>query len=238
MSVWNFHLINDLSTNNKARLTRQPSSQERSKKGTKPKTHPIDIQILSVWIRKRVLDRHRVESPVGETSLSEKDLLEKICTRVPIVRVRHAVDGGVKRAVVAPLGAVYPHRRPVEGYRSGGPECRRQGKRVVAIPKTKRGQSSATARHQAGGRKPNGSRVHSRLPERVTGGSFLPGPGRGIVDQRANIVQRDPDLLHHHASSTNKSTRTAGSERQGERTKGRRDDTTARRNVESVGRKP
>ena len=46
----------------------------------------------------------------------EKDLLKEIHARIPVVVVRHAVEGGIERSVVIPPGAVYPDRRPVEGH--------------------------------------------------------------------------------------------------------------------------
>lgn len=85
-----------------------------------------------------------MESPVGEYIHSgDEDLSKNIHARIPVVvGVRLIIDGGVKHAMVVPLGAEYPHRGPVEGQRSGGPErCRQSERAVMIIPvRTKKTQ--------------------------------------------------------------------------------------------------
>ena len=122
--VRDLHLINNLLTNKSGRLHHT---------GLNPKTHRIDIQIRVVCIRDRVRDRHRMQSRIGSPKTGEKDLLENICARIPVVGVSCAVEGSIVRSMVIPLGAVYPNRGAVEIQRGGGPEYRREGERAVMV---------------------------------------------------------------------------------------------------------
>ena len=109
VTVRNFHLINNLSTN---KLNR---SHYQTKRMNRTKTYRIDIQIRSPSVLNPIRDGHRM-GPSTEIAPREKNLLELIRTPIPIIEKRFVVEGDIVLRMVTPLGAVNPDRGPIEGY--------------------------------------------------------------------------------------------------------------------------
>jgi len=133
---------------------------------------------------------------ISEPCRREEHVLENVLVRMPIVLgVRLVIEGDVVRCMVRPLGAVDPNSSPVEGHRRRSPKLRRQRERPVTVPAKNGGTRSIIG---MGLRTRGGCCSHP--PEVISRSPFAPGPRRGIVYQRAYVVQRDLDFLHHGAS--------------------------------------
>ena len=109
-----------------------PLRGNRSTMCMKTATYRINIQIRFPSFQNRIRDGHRM-GPGSEPNRREKNLLEHIDARIPIVEIRSAVKGGVVWRVVISLCTVDPDRCPVEGHRRERPELRRQSERSVVI---------------------------------------------------------------------------------------------------------
>jgi len=65
----------------------------------------------------------------------KEDLLEQITVAETVIRENPSVQCDVVRSVIGPLGAIDPHRGPVESERSGGTvHCRQRERSVVVVP--------------------------------------------------------------------------------------------------------